>query len=218
MRLLSVNCGLPRQVDWHGSTVTTSIFKDPVNGRVPLRTLNLDGDKQSDLTVHGGQYKAVYCYPVQHYEYWKGKLPGQPLPIGVFGENFTVDGFDEDSVYIGDRFSVGSAEVVVSQPRLPCYKLGIRFGSDQMVKRFLASGLTGFYLAVLREGEVGAGDEIVPLSHDPDSIPVSAITRLYIAKEYNSEDLRDVQAAMKLSSLPDSWKQWLWERANRRRV
>jgi MOSC domain-containing protein YiiM len=218
MRLLSVNCGLPRQVDWHGSTVTTSIFKDPVNGRVPLRTLNLDGDKQSDLTVHGGQYKAVYCYPVQHYEYWKGKLPGQPLPIGVFGENFTVDGFDEDSVYIGDRFSVGSAEVVVSQPRLPCYKLGIRFGSDQMVKRFLASGLTGFYLAVLREGEVGAGDEIVPLSHDPDSIPVSAITRLYIAKEYNSEDLRDVQAAMKLSSLPDSWKQWLWERANRHRV
>jgi MOSC domain-containing protein YiiM len=218
MRLLSVNCGLPRQVDWHGSTVTTSIFKDPVSGRVPMRTLNLDGDKQSDLTVHGGQYKAVYCYPVQHYEYWKGKLPGQPLPIGVFGENFTVDGFDEDSVYIGDRFSVGSAEVVVSQPRLPCYKLGIRFGSDQMVKRFLASGLTGFYLAVLREGEVGAGDEIVPLSHDPDSIPVSAITRLYIAKEYNSEDLRDVQAAMKLSSLPDSWKQWLWERANRRRV
>ena len=218
MRLLSVNCGLPRQVDWHGSTVMTSIFKDPVSGRVPLRTLNLDGDKQSDLTVHGGQYKAVYCYPVQHYEYWKGKLPGQPLPIGVFGENFTVDGFDEDSVYIGDRFSVGSAEVVVSQPRLPCYKLGIRFGSDQMVKRFLASGLTGFYLAVLREGEVGAGDEIVPLSHDPDSIPVSAITRLYIAKEYDSEDLRDVQAAMKLSALPDSWKQWLWERANRHRV
>jgi len=168
--------------------------------------------------VHGGQHKAVYCYPVQHYEYWKTQLPGQPLPVGVFGENFTVEGFDEDSVYIGDRFSVGSAEVVVSQPRLPCYKLGIRFGSDQMVKRFLASGLTGFYLAVLREGEVGAGDEIVPLSHDPESIPVSAITRLYIAKEYDSDDLRDVQVAMKSSALPDSWKQWLWERANRRRV
>lgn len=218
MRLLSVNCGLPRQVNWHGTPVTTSIFKEPVSGRVPLRTLNLDGDKQSDLTVHGGQHKAVYCYPVQHYEYWKTQLPGQPLPVGVFGENFTVEGFDEDSVYIGDRFSVGSAEVVVSQPRLPCYKLGIRFGSDQMVKRFLASGLTGFYLAVLREGEVGAGDEIVPLSHDPESIPVSAITRLYIAKEYDSDDLRDVQVAMKSSALPDSWKQWLWERANRRRV
>jgi MOSC domain-containing protein YiiM len=218
MRLLSVNCGLPRQVNWHGTLVNTSIFKEPVSGRVPLRTLNLDGDKQSDLTVHGGQYKAVYCYPVQHYEYWKAQLPGQPLPVGVFGENFTVEGFDEDSVNIGDRFSVGSAEVVVSQPRLPCYKLGIRFGSDEMVKRFLASGLTGFYLAVLREGEVGAGDEIVPLSHDPESIPVSTVTRLYIAKEYDSEDLRDVQVAMKSSALPDSWKQWLWERANRRRV
>jgi MOSC domain-containing protein YiiM len=218
MKLLSVNCGLPRQVDWHGTTVTTSIYKEPVSGRIPLRTLNLDGDKQSDLTVHGGQYKAVYCYPVQHYEYWKAQLPGHGLPVGVFGENFTVEGFDENSVYIGDRFSVGTAEVVVSQPRLPCYKLGIRFGSDDMVKRFLASGLTGFYLAVLREGEVGAGDEIVALSHDPESIPVSAITRLYIAKEYNNDDRRQVQKAMELTALPDSWKQWLWERANRRRV
>jgi MOSC domain-containing protein YiiM len=218
MKLLSVNCGLPRQVDWHGSTVTTSIFKEPVDGRVPLRTLNLDGDKQSDLTVHGGQYKAVYCYPAQHYEYWKGKLPGQPLPIGVFGENFTVEGFDENSVYIGDRFSVGSAEVVVSQPRLPCYKLGIRFGSDSMVKRFLASGLTGFYLAVLREGDVGAGDEISLLSHDSDSLSVSAITRLYLAKAYDEEDLRQVQKAMESSGLPDSWKQYLYERASRRKV
>ncbi len=205
-------------MDWHGSTATTSIFKEPVDGRVSLRTLNLDGDKQSDLSVHGGQYKAVYCYPAQHYEYWKGKLPGQPLPVGVFGENFTIEGFDEDSVHIGDRFSVGSAEVVVSQPRLPCYKLGIRFGSDGMVKRFLASGLTGFYLAVLREGEVGAGDEIKLLSHDSDSLPVSAITRLYLAKEYDDEDLRQVQKAMESSALPDSWKQYLYERANRRKV
>jgi len=218
MKLLSVNCGLPRQVDWHGTTVTTSIYKEPVSGRIALRTLNLDGDKQSDLTVHGGQHKAVYCYPVQHYEYWKTQLPGHALPVGVFGENFTLEGFDENSVYIGDRFSVGSAEVVVTQPRLPCYKLGIRFGADDMVKRFLGSGLTGFYLAVTREGEVGAGDALIPLSHDPESIPVSAITRLYIAKEYDSEDLRQVQKAMKLDALPDSWKQWLWERANRRRV
>jgi MOSC domain-containing protein YiiM len=164
-----------------------------VSGRVTLRTLNLDGDKQSDLTVHGGEHKAVYCYPVEHYKYWHDELLGRELPVGIFGENFTVEGFDENSVYIGDRFSVGSAEVVVSQPRLPCYKLGIRFGSDGMVKRFLASGLTGFYLAVLREGEVGAGDEIVPLGRDPDSIPVSTITRLYIAKQYDSEDLRQVQ-------------------------
>jgi MOSC domain-containing protein YiiM len=218
MKLLSVNCGLPRQVDWHGTTVTTSIYKEPVSGRIPLRTLNLEGDKQSDLTVHGGQYKAVYCYPVQHYEYWKTQLPGHALPVGVFGENFTVEGFDENSVYIGDRFSVGSAEVVVTQPRLPCYKLGIRFGADEMVKRFLASGLTGFYLAVTRKGEVGAGDALIPLSHDPESIPISAITRLYVAKEYNNEDRRQVQKAMELTALPDSWKQWLWERANRRRV
>ena len=184
MKLLSVNCGLPREVDWHGRSVTTSIFKEPVSGRVPLRTLNLKGDKQSDLTVHGGEHKAVYCYPIEHYLYWRAKLPGRELPMGSFGENFTVEGLgDEDSVFIDDRFSVGSAEVVVTQPRLPCYKLGIKFGSDDMVKRFLASRRTGFYLAVLREGEVGAGDDIVRLSHDADSLPISAITRLYVAKE-----------------------------------
>lgn len=218
MKLLSVNCGLPRQVDWHGTAVTTSIYKESVSGRIPLRTLNLDGDRQSDLTVHGGEYKAVYCYPVEHYEYWKSELPGHALPLGVFGENFTVEGMDENSVFIGDRFSIGTAEVVVSQPRLPCYKLGIRFGSDDMVKRFLASGLTGFYLTVSQQGEVGAGDEIIPLSHDPEAIPVSAVTRLYIAKEYSSEDRRRVQKAMGLTALPDSWKQYLYERANRRKV
>lgn len=217
MRLISVNCGLPREVDWHGEKVITSIFKEPVGGRVALRKLNLDGDRQSDLRVHGGEYKAVYCYPIGHYDYWKTELPDHELPMGAFGENFTVDGpLDEDSVFIGDRFAVGSAEVVVTQPRLPCYKLGIRFGSDDMVKRFLASGRTGFYGAVVREGEVGAGDEIVRLSRDPESIPVSAITRLYLAKEYDNGDLRLVERARKLSALPDSWKQWLYERAHRR--
>jgi len=218
MRLTSVNCGLPRELVWHGHHVTTSIYKEPVPGRVALRTLNLDGDRQSDLTVHGGEHKAVYCYALEHYEYWKSELPGRPLPMGVFGENFTVEGgLDEDSVYIGDRFSIGSAEVVVTQPRLPCYKLGIRFESDDMVKRFLATGRTGFYLAVTREGEVGAGDEITRLSRDDDSIPISAITRLYVAKEYGEEDLRLVKRAGELSALPDSWKQYLFERANRRR-
>ena len=216
MKVLSVNCGLPREVVWHGTNVTTSIFKEPVQGRVALRKLNLDGDKQSDLTVHGGEHKAVYCYPIEHYEYWRAELPGHPLPQGVFGENFTIEGLNEDSVHIGDRFTVGSAEVVVSQPRLPCYKLGIRFASDDMVKRFLASRHTGFYLAVTREGEVGAGDEITRLSRDPNSIPVSVITRLYIAKEYDPEDLRLVQRAGELSALPDSWKQYLFERAARR--
>lgn len=184
-----------------------------------MRTLNLDGDRQSDLRVHGGEYKAIYCYPIEHYEYWRTELPGHPLPPGAFGENFTIDGGpDEDSVFIGDRFSVGAAEVVVTQPRLPCYKLGIRFGSDEMVARFLASGRTGFYLAVLREGEVGAGDEMARISRERDSLPVSAITRLYLAKEFSDEDRRLVEVARQLSALPDSWKQWLWERANRRKA
>ena len=217
MKLISVNCGLPRQAVWHGEAVTTSIYKDPVQGRVPLRKLNLDGDRQSDLSVHGGEYKAVYCYPVRHYEYWKEELPGRDLPWGVFGENFTLeDGPDEDSVFVGDRFSVGSAEVVVTQPRLPCYKLGIRFGNDEMIKWFLASGRTGFYLAVTREGEVGSGDEMIPLTRESESIPVSAILRLYLAKEYSEEDRRLVERARALSALPDSWKQWLWNRAQRR--
>src|SRR5262249_49365552 len=139
MKLVSVNRGLPREVEWRGGTVTTSIYKEPVEGRVFLRTLNLDGDRQADLTVHGGGGKAIYCYPVEHYEYWKAELPGRLLPMGSFGENFTVAGLAEDSIYIGDRFLIGSAELTVTQPRLPCYKLGIRFESDDMVKRFLRS-------------------------------------------------------------------------------
>ena len=214
MEIISVNCGLPREVDWHGRRVTTSIYKEPVEGRVALRKLNLDGDKQSDLTVHGGEFKAVYCYPIRHYEFWKAQLPGHALPMGVFGENFSLDGLDE-SVQVGDRFSIGSAEVVVTQPRLPCYKLGMRFGMDDIVKRFLASGRTGFYLAVTREGEVGAHDQIILLDREPESIPVSAITRLYIAKSYESEDLALVDRARRLNALPDSWKQWLFEKANR---
>jgi MOSC domain-containing protein YiiM len=219
MRVISVNCGLPREVLWHGTNVTTSIYKEPVTGRIALRKLNLDGDRQSDLTVHGGEHKAVYCYPIEHYEYWRAELPGRALPMGVFGENFTIQGgLGEDSVHIGDRFSVGTAEVVATQPRLPCYKLGIRFGTDEMVKWFLASGRTGFYLAVIREGEVGADDEITLLSRDPNSISISAITRLYLAKKYNDDDLRQVEKARELSALPDSWKQYLYERANRRKI
>jgi MOSC domain-containing protein YiiM len=188
-------------------------------GRIALRKLNLDGDRQSDLTVHGGEHRAVYCYPLRHYDYWKEKLPGRDLPIGVFGENFTIDdGPNEESVQIGDRFQIGSAEVIVTQPRLPCYKLGIRFGNDEMVKWFLESRRTGFYLAVTREGEVGAGDALIPIGREPDSIPVSAITRLYIAKVYSDEDRRLVEKARGLSALPDSWKQWLWDRANRHKV
>lgn len=215
MKLLSVNCGLPREVVWHGRSVATSIYKEPVERRVVLRGLNLDGDRQADLSVHGGKDKAVYCYPVEHYDYWKAELPGHVLPMGVFGENFTVEGLAEDSVHIGDRFSIGSAEVVVTQPRMPCYKLGIRFESDDMVKRFLDSGRTGFYLAVVREGEVGAEDEIISLSQDPESVSVSAITRLYVKKTYGRDDVRLVQQALTVEALPASWKEYFEEKLHR---
>ena len=155
MKIVSLNRGMPRAVKWHGRSVETGIFKEPVAGPVTLHTLNLDGDAQADLTVHGGENKAGYCYPVEHYAYWKKEL-GWELPKGMFGENFTTEGLLEKDAHLGDRLRVGTAEVVVTQPRLPCYKLGVRFGADDMVKRFLASGRTGFYLAVTREGEVEA--------------------------------------------------------------
>jgi|ERR1051325_2882709 MOSC domain-containing protein YiiM len=216
MNLVSVNIGLPREVSWHGRMVTTGIFKEPVKGRVALRKLNLDGDRQADLTVHGGEHKAVYCYPLLHYDYWKKELPGRDLPMGMFGENFTLDGGKdallEDSVHLGDRFSVGIAEVAVTQPRLPCYKLGIRFGSDDMVKRFLASGRTGFYVAVVREGEVGAGDEMKLIAREPNAVAVSEITRLYVAKRYGEAETRAAQRALRVPELPESWKEYFRDR------
>jgi MOSC domain-containing protein YiiM len=212
MKLVSVNTGLPREVTWRGRTVTTAIYKEPAHGRVALRKLNLDGDRQADLSVHGGEYKAVYCYPLVHYEYWKRELPGRELPMGVFGENFTVDGLVEESVHLGDQFSVGSAEVIVTQPRLPCYKLGIRFEADDMVKRFFVSGRTGFYFAVAREGEVGAGDEIVLTNPDPGAVPVSEITRLYSAKRYADPDVAWVRRALRVAALPESWKEYFRQR------
>ena len=182
MKLLSVNTGLPREVIWHGRSVTTGIFKEPVQGRVALRKLNLDGDRQADLNAHGGEFKAVYCYPLAHYDYWRKELPGRDVPVAIFGENFTIespttDGLLEDSVHLGDRFSVGSAEVIVTQPRLPCSKLGVRFQADDMVKRFLASRRTGFYLAVTREGEVAAGDEIGRIDMDTQYATVRHLSR-----------------------------------------
>ena len=228
MKIVSMNIGLPREVTWHGMNVSTGIFKEPVKGRVALRKLNLDGDRQADLAVHGGNNKAVYCYPLSHYGFWKKELPGRDLPIGMFGENFTIDfssngypegvGSIEHSVHIGDRFSIGSAEVVVTQPRLPCYKLGVRFQMDDMVKRFLASGRTGFYLAVTREGEVGAGDEFKAHAPDPSAVPVSEITRLYIAKKYSAADANIVQRALQVAALPESWKDYFRQRLEMAKV
>jgi MOSC domain-containing protein YiiM len=215
MKLVSLNVGLPREVTWRGSKTTTAIHKQPVGGRVVLRKLNLDGDRQADLMVHGGEYKAVYCYPLIHYDFWTKELPGQELPLGVFGENFTTDGLLEDSVHLGDQFSVGSAEVFVTQPRLPCYKLAMRFQSDQMVKRFFASRRTGFYMAVAREGEVGSGDEIKVIAPDPNGVPVSEITRLYAEKRYGDSDVTSVQRVLRVAALPESWKKYFRERLER---
>lgn len=223
MRLVSLNCGTPRRVQWRGQSVTTSIYKDPVVGRIALRTLNLDGDQQSDLTVHGGKDKAVYCYPTEYYRYWQSELPGpseQSLPYGAFGENFSIqglvqEGLAEESIYVGDRYAIGSAEVVVTQPRLPCFKLMIKFGLDDMVKRFHESRRSGFYLKVAREGEVGAGDDVVLLEHDPNSVSVAEINRLYFAKEYGPKDARLVRRAMETEALPEGWKSYLQERLDR---
>jgi MOSC domain-containing protein YiiM len=218
IRLVSVNTGLPREVRWREMQVTTGIFKQPVQGRLALRKLNLDGDRQADLTVHGGPYKAVYCYPLAHYDYWKKELPGWELPMGSFGENFTIDGLLEGSVHLGDQFSVGSAEVVVTQPRLPCYKLGVRFRSDDMVKRFLASRRMGFYLAVTREGEVAAGNEMKLLARDSNAVPVTEITRLYLAKSYGHDELVSVRRALQVAALPESWKGYFREKLEKMRA
>jgi MOSC domain-containing protein YiiM len=218
MKLVSVNIGLPREVTWRGRNTTTAIYKQPLGGRVALRKLNLDGDQQADLTVHGGEHKAVYCYPLVHYDYWRRELPGQELPMGAFGENFTTDGLLEDSVHIGDQFSVGSAEAVVTQPRLPCYKLGVRFKSDDMVNRFFASRRTGFYLAVAREGEVGAEDEIKMIARDPNGVPVSEITRLYAERRYGDSDVTSVRRVLRVAALPESWKEYFRGRLEKMNV
>lgn len=148
-----------------------------MTGRVRVDRLNIEGDRQSDLTVHGGVQKAVYVYPSEHYEFWRKELPDFELPSGAFGENLTTTGLAEDDVHIGDRFAIGSAEFVVTQPRMPCFKLTIRFGRADMIKRFYRSGRSGFYLAVAKEGEIGAGDEITLLSRDDDAITVAEAAR-----------------------------------------
>ncbi|HZG40399.1 MAG TPA: MOSC domain-containing protein [Nodosilinea sp.] len=214
MQIISVNVGLPRQVIWKGKPVSTGIFKEPINERVMVRSLNLDGDGQADLTVHGGLEKAVYVYPFEHYDYWRSELPDTELTLGIFGENFTVIGFREAELNIGDRFQVGTVQLMVTQPRLPCYKLGIRFGRPDMVKRFLASRRTGFYFSVLQDGEVGTGDTLKLVSRDESNITVTDITQLYTREQTNPELL---QRAAQLKALPASWRKYFQEQIHRQR-
>jgi MOSC domain-containing protein YiiM len=212
MRIISLNVGLPRLVLHNDTPLSTGIFKEPVAGRVMMRRLNLDGDRQADLSVHGGKDKAVYCYPSEHYEFWKRELPDMDLPWGMFGENLTTTGLLETEINIGDKFRIGSAEVVVTQPRMPCYKLGIRFGRSDIIKRFLASERSGFYLAVLKEGEVGAGDAFEPLKKDANNVSVCDITRLYTSEKHNADLLR---RAIAVEALPESWREYFRERLAR---
>lgn len=214
MKIISVNVGLPRKVTWKGKTVSTGIFKEPVSDRVMVRSLNLDEDGQADLTVHGGVDKAVYVYPFEHYDYWRTELPDTDLTMGNFGENFTTTGLKEEDLNIGDRFQIGTVELMVTQPRLPCYKLGIRFGRADMVKRFLASRRTGFYFRVLQEGEVVAGDTLALVSRDKNNITVADITQLY-TREKNDPEL--LQRATQLKALPESWRDYFQEQVRRAR-
>jgi len=216
MKVVSVNVGLPRDVVWHGRVVTTAIFKEPVSGRVPLAKLNLNGDRQADLSVHGGVDKAVYCYPIEHYDYWRKELRGRDLPLGMFGENLTTEGILEQDVHIGDQFAIGSATVIVTQPRLPCYKLGVRFQSDDMVKRFQASGRMGFYLAVTREGDVGAGDAITVIARDAAAVAIPEITRLYVAKKHTAADVAAMRRLLSIAALPPGWKDYFREQIDPR--
>jgi MOSC domain-containing protein YiiM len=201
MKLLSVNVGLPREIFHEGRIIRTCIYKTPVEGPARVGALNIEGDQQADLTVHGGPSKAIYVYPVEHYEFWRKELPEIEFQWGSFGENLSTEGLLEKEVGIGDRLCVGTVELVVTQPRLPCYKLGLRFNRDDMVKRFLKSRRTGFYCAVLREGMINAGDPIHVLSRDKNHITVADITRLYA---FDKSDYAGMRRAMEVNALPES--------------
>ncbi len=209
MKLVSVNVGLPREIESRGKLVRTSIFKSPATGRVRVSTLNLEGDRQSDLSVHGGALKAVYAYPMEHYAFWRREVPELDYPWGAFGENLTVEGLAETEVDIGDRFRIGTVEFMVTQPRMPCYKLNVRFGRSQMARKFLQSGRTGFYFSVLREGEVGAGDAIERIAKGAGGIAVAEVTRLYAS---NDPDPDLLLRASELEALPEDWREHFRER------
>jgi MOSC domain-containing protein YiiM len=209
-KVISANVGQPREVTWKGTQVSTAIFKSPIEGPIEVKQLNLRGDRQADLSVHGGPYKAVYGYPSEHYAYWRQELPQADLPWGAFGENLTTEGLFEDSLHIGDRLRIGSVLLMVAQPRVPCYKLTIRFDRDDMIKRFIRSNTSGFYFAVVEEGQLAASDPIEIEHRDPAAVSVSDINHLYYRKTHSEELL---ERAVNLEALPASWRDHLRQRA-----
>lgn len=206
MKVISLNVSLPQVVHWKGRDVSTGIFKEPVQGAVLLRRLDFDGDRQADLVAHGGRSKAAYLYPSEHYPYWKKELPGMELPWGMFGENLTTTGLDENDTHIGDQLRIGKAVVVVTQPRTPCYKLGIKFGRDDILKRFLESLRSGFYVSVREEGMVEAGDAIKRLEEDPERVSIAELNRLFAEGKF---DRAVIERAVRVKALPDGWRDYL---------
>jgi MOSC domain-containing protein YiiM len=204
-RILSVNVSKPKTVEFEGQKVTTGIFKEPVKGRIRLKRLNLDGDQQADLTVHGGPDKAVYAYPLEHYQFWRDTYPHTKMPYGMFGENFTIEGLMESEVNVGDYFGIGSSKVIATQPRMPCYKLGVKFGNMDIVRKFLASRRSGIYFKVLKEGEVGAGDSVIKLKNDSNKVTISDIVRIYTT---DKEDIDMMRCALKVKALPEGWRNY----------
>lgn len=209
MKLISLNVARPRLAMYKGNTVNTGIFKKPVSGPVALRTLNLDGDKQADLVVHGGPFKAVYAYPSEHYAFWNGELLGANFPWGMFGENFTTEGLLESELHIGDRLGIGSAIIVVRQPRIPCHKLAVKFQRNDILQRFLVSGRSGFYFSVEQEGTVEAGDTFEFLSRAQLDITIAEMNRLFVDDKYNQELLNK---AMTTPALPEDWRDYFRKR------
>jgi MOSC domain-containing protein YiiM len=206
MRIISVNVGLPQRIQFNNQIVTTSIFKHPVYESLRLSKLNLEGDAQSDLSVHGGADKAVYSYPVEHYAFWKKIYPDMDMPFGMFGENLTTSGLLEGVVNIGDTFSIGSSRLVATQPRMPCYKLGIKFGRMDIIEKFLNSLRSGIYFRVIRAGELKTGDEIKLVSKDRYNISIHDIVRLYRKENYDNSELQLLKKTTKLKYLPERWK------------
>jgi len=211
MKLVSVNVSKPKDLAVRGGVVSTGIFKTPVKGRIAVRFHNLDGDAQADLASHGGRFKAVYAYPIEHYAYWSRTLARDDLAYGQFGENFTVDGMVEKDVCIGDVFRAGSAEFEVSQPRTPCFKLALKMQLPDFPKQFLGSGRIGFYLRVVKEGEVGAGDEIVGVHSDPARLSIAVVNRLMY---FERDDLMAISRAVKVEALAPGWRDAFLERLN----